>query len=136
MEDETAAAAAASVGGGSAPPAYKEREILSRGEENVAGNLSAKTTWETKESRIPSAGAEELDRIFAADRDGEGLRRSGKREGLGVRPAPQAKIARADAPASRKAFVDLIIAFPVLAWRHRPPSLNSSSSRCVIVIVK
>jgi hypothetical protein len=44
MEDETAAAAAGSEGVGSALPADKERQIFSCGEENVAGNLSARTS--------------------------------------------------------------------------------------------
>jgi hypothetical protein len=85
IEDETAAAAAAE-NRGSALPADKERQIFSCGEDNVAGNLSARTTYcRTKCSRIPSAGAEEFDRIFAADRGGEGLLPSGKHESFGVR---------------------------------------------------
>jgi hypothetical protein len=84
MEDETAAAAAASEDPGSALPADKESQIFSYGEENVAGNLSATTSHTISVGSIPSAGAEELDRIFAADRGGEG-KHSGDRERLGVR---------------------------------------------------
>jgi hypothetical protein len=79
IEETAAAAAAAAEASGSALPADNESQILSGGEENVAGNLSAKT------ANIPSAGAEKLDRIFAADRGGEALHRSGKRESFGVR---------------------------------------------------
>jgi hypothetical protein len=105
MEDETAAAAAATLKAGPvcALPADKESQIFSCGEEKVAGNLSAKTSVSTL-LLIPSAGAEGLKRVFAADRGGEGLHRPGKHKSFGVRLGRSGQNCQGRRPGEQKSF--------------------------------
>jgi hypothetical protein len=122
--DETAAASAAGDRAGSAMPADNKSEDITQPEFDVTENLGASTSGDTSRNgkhRLSATRAENVDRIFAAGRDGKRIR-SGYFERIGFRRARSSQDRKSRRPGQQRLLHDLNIGLPHPLGRNDRPA--------------